>query len=112
MKKLLTDGRISSWLASSSLDTRYALIEACLIGLFSALAAVLLKQGIGWLGGWRVQTANIAGAKIVLPLVGLVLGTLAGGIIQLLAPSAAGGGIPQVKAALAKYPVVLNLRTA
>jgi len=59
-----------------------------------------------------VQTANIAGAKIVLPLAGLVLGTLAGGIIQLLSPSAAGGGIPQVKAALAKYPVVLNLRVA
>ncbi len=112
MKKLLTKEHISSWLASSSLDTRYALIEACLIGLFSALAAVLLKQGIGWLGGWRVQTANIAGAKLVLPLVGLFLGTLAGGIIQLFSPSAAGGGIPQVKAALAKYPVVLNLRTA
>ncbi len=112
MKKLLANWRTSSWLASSSLDTRYALIEACLIGLFSALAAVLLKQGISWLGGWRVQTANIAGAKIVLPLVGLVLGTLAGGIIQLLSPSAAGGGIPQVKAALAKYPVVLNLRVA
>ena len=112
MKKLLAKEHISSWLASSSLDTRYALIEACLIGLFSALAAVLLKQGIGWLGGLRVHTANIAGAKLVLPLVGLVLGTLAGGIIQLFSPSAAGGGIPQVKAALAKYPVVLNLRTA
>ena len=112
MKKLLANWRNSSWLASSSLDNRYALIEACLIGLFSAVAAVMLKQGIGWLGGWRVQTANIVGAKIVLPLMGLVFGTMAGGIIELLAPSAAGGGIPQVKAALAKYPVVLNLRTA
>ena len=112
MKKLLANWRNSSWLASSSLDNRYALIEACLIGLFSAVAALMLKQGIGWLGGWRIHTANIAGAKIILPLMGLVLGTLAGGIIELLAPSAAGGGIPQVKAALAKYPVVLNLRTA
>ncbi|MEO1004602.1 MAG: chloride channel protein [Cyanobacteria bacterium J06638_38] len=112
MKKLLANWRTSSWLASSSLDTRYALIEACLIGLFSAVAAVLLKQGIGWLGGWRVQAANMAGAKLVLPLEGLILGTLAGGVIQLLSPSAAGGGIPQVKASLAKYPVVLNLRVA
>lgn len=112
MKKLLADWRNSSWLASSSLDTRYALIEACLIGLFSALAAVLLKQGIGWLGGWRVNTANLAGAKLVLPLVGLTLGTLAGVVIEILSPSAAGGGIPQVKAALARYPVVLGLRTA
>lgn len=112
MKKLLANWRTSSWLASSSLDTRYALIEACLIGLLSALAAVLLKHGISWLGGWRVQTANIAGAKLVLPLMGLVMGTLAGGVIEFLAPSAAGGGIPQVKAALAKYPIVLDLRTA
>ena len=112
MKKVLAKLRSSSWLASSSLDTRYALVEACLIGLLSALAAVLLKYGISWLGGWRIRTINISDAKIVLPLVGLFFGTLAGGIIELLAPSAAGGGIPQVKAALAKYPIVLNLRTA
>jgi len=112
MKKVLAKLRSSSWLASSSLDTRYALVEACLIGLFSALAAVLLKYGISWLGGWRIRTINVSDAKIVLPLVGLFFGTLAGGIIELLAPSAAGGGIPQVKAALAKYPIVLNLRTA
>lgn len=112
MKQLLANWRKSSWLANSSLDTRYALIEACLIGLFSALAAVLLKQGIGWVGGWRVHTANLVGAKIVLPLVGLILGTLAGVVIELLSPSAAGGGIPQVKAVLAKYPIILNLRTA
>ena len=112
MKNLLANWRKSSWFASSSLDTRYALIEACLIGLFSALAAVLLKQGISWLGGWRIRTVHLAGAKIVLPLVGLILGTLAGAVIELLSPSAAGGGIPQVKAALAKYPIILNLRTA
>ncbi|MEY4520705.1 MAG: hypothetical protein RLZZ499_3305 [Cyanobacteriota bacterium] len=112
MKKLLAKVQKSSWLANSSLDTRYALLEACLIGLFSALAAVMLKQGIGWLGGWRVQTANLIGGKIVLPLMGLVFGTLAGVIIQVLSPAAAGGGVPQVKAALAKYPVTLNLRTA
>ncbi|MCC0178474.1 chloride channel protein [Waterburya agarophytonicola K14] len=112
MKKLLANWRQSSWLASSSLDTRYALIEACLIGLFSALAAVLLKQGIGWLGGYRIKAIELGGARIVLPLAGLIFGTLAGGIIELLSPSAAGGGIPQVKAALAKYPIILNLRVA
>ncbi|MEL6496719.1 MAG: chloride channel protein [Cyanobacteria bacterium J06623_7] len=112
MKEWLAKVQNSAWLASSSLDTRYALVEACLIGLFSAAAAVMLKQGIGWLGGWRVQTANTVGGKIALPLIGLVLGTLAGGIIQFLAPAAAGGGIPQVKAALAKHPVTLNLRVA
>ncbi len=112
MKKLLARIGKSSWLASGSLDTRYALIEACLVGLLSAVAAVLLKQGIGWLGGWRIQIANTEGAKIILPLAGFILGTTAGGIIDLFAPAAAGGGIPQVKAALARYPIVLNLRVA
>ena len=112
MKKLLANLRFSSWLASSSVDNRYALIEACAVGLFSALAAVSLKQGIGWLGGWRIQTINFAGAKLVLPIMGFVFGTLAGVAIEVLSPSAGGGGIPQVKAALAKYPIVLNLKTA
>jgi chloride channel protein, CIC family len=93
MKKLLTKVQKSSWLANSSLDTRCALLEACLIGLFSALAALLLKQGIGWLGGWRVHTANLIGGKVVLPLMGLAFGTLAGVIIEVLAPSAAGVGL-------------------
>ena len=110
MNKLLTNWRQPQWLASSSVDNRYALIEACLIGLFSALAALLLKQGIGWLGGWRVRLANLLGAHFILPLVGFTLGYLAGWVIELLSPSAAGGGIPQVKAALARYPIILNIR--
>jgi CIC family chloride channel protein len=112
MKKLFPNWRQPQWLASSSVDNRYALVEACLIGLFSALAALLLKQGIGWLGGWRVKLADLFGAGITLPLVGLIFGCLAGWAIELLSPAAAGGGIPQVKAALARYPIVLNFRVA
>ena len=67
------------YLAKRSLDVRYALLEACLIGLFSALAAILLKQGIGWLGGWRIQLANRFGHGLVLPIAGLLLGLLADG---------------------------------
>ena len=73
MNKLLSNWRKSQWLASSSVDTRYALIEACLIGLLSALAALLLKQGIGWLGGWRVRLADLVGAKVALPMGGVNL---------------------------------------
>ena len=102
----------SRWLANSSADTRYALVEACLIGLFSAVAALLLKQGIGWMGGWRLRTVDILGAHLTLPLCGLIFGCLAGWGIELLSPAAAGGGIPQVKAVLARYPVVLNLKVA
>ena len=112
MKKLFSDWRKSQWLASSSVDTYYALVEACLIGLFSAVAALLLKQGIGWMGGWRVHMANVLGAGLTLPVCGFIFGCLAGWGIELLSPAAAGGGIPQVKAALARYPIVLNLRVA
>ncbi|MDV2998781.1 MAG: H(+)/Cl(-) exchange transporter ClcA [Chroococcopsis gigantea SAG 12.99] len=96
----------------SAIDTRYALIEACIIGILSAFAALLLKQGIGWVGGWRVHLADNYGGILVLPLWGLALGYGAGWIVQNFSPQAAGGGIPQVKAALAKFPMGLSWRVA
>lgn len=91
---------------------RFAIVEACVIGVVSGLAAVLLKQGIGWLGGWRVQLSYQFPAWLMLPLIGLLGGLLAGWLIERLAPEAAGSGIPQVKAALANVPIALNLRVA
>ncbi|WP_013323257.1 chloride channel protein [Gloeothece verrucosa] len=96
----------------SSVDTRYAMLESCLIGILSAIAALLLKQGVGWLGGWRVHITTKLGAVWLLPIGGLLLGLLAGQLIQVISPAAAGGGIPQVKAALARFPVPLSLRVA
>ncbi|WP_035799723.1 chloride channel protein [Crocosphaera chwakensis] len=109
--------RFYQWLKSRKLafnatDTRYALVEASLIGVLSAIAALILKQGVGWLGGWRVALANQFGAMWVLPLGGLILGYLSGLIIETFSPTATGGGITQVKAALARYPVPLSLRVA
>ncbi|MGC1245885.1 MAG: chloride channel protein, partial [Spirulinaceae cyanobacterium] len=101
-----------SRLLNRSLDSRYALAEACLIGLVSALSALLLKQGIGWLGLYRLQAAERFGAIWVLPTVGLVFGCLAGLVIEKLSPAAAGGGIPQVKAVLAQFSIPLSLRVA
>ncbi len=95
-----------------STSIRYALMEACLIGIFSALAALLLKEGINLLGGYRLQLADRWGAIAVLPLFGLVLGSMAGFLVENLSPSAAGGGIPQVKAALARYKIPLSFRVA
>jgi chloride channel protein, CIC family len=89
---------------------RLAIFEACVIGLVSGLAAVLLKQGIDWLGGWRIDLSNQF--SWTLPLVGLGGGCLTGLLIERLAPEAAGSGIPQVKAALANFPIPLNLRVA
>ncbi|MBW4654301.1 MAG: chloride channel protein [Kaiparowitsia implicata GSE-PSE-MK54-09C] len=91
---------------------RYAVMEACAIGLISGLAAVLLKQGVGLVGGWRIQTTYAAPGWLVLPLIGLAGGLMAGFLVERLAPEAAGSGIPQVKAVLANVPLVLNLRVA
>lgn len=89
-----------------------AITEACVIGVVSGLAAVLLKQGVGWLGGLRVQASHEFPAWIVLPLIGLVGGLLSGFLVERLAPEAAGSGIPQVKAALSNVAIALDLRVA
>jgi len=102
----------SRTLARGSTDTRYTLAEACLIGLVSAFAALLLKEGIGWLGAYRISAAHQFGEKFVLPLAGLIGGMLAGWCLEYMSPAAGGGGIPQVKAVLAQFPIPLSLRVA
>ncbi len=89
-----------------------AIFEACLIGLVSGLAGVLLKQGVRWIGSWRLSTANHAPAWIVLPAIGLFGGLLAGWLIERAAPEASGSGIPQVKAVLGGVSIALNARVA
>lgn len=93
-------------------DSRYAILEACLIGFCSALAALVIKHGINWLGSGRLYLSQHYGAWTILPLVGLLFGGLAGWLIEQTCPPAAGGGIPQVKAALAHYPIPLSWRVA
>ncbi|MEM1368651.1 MAG: chloride channel protein [Cyanobacteria bacterium P01_H01_bin.15] len=99
-------------LAKRSTEIRYALAEACLIGLLSAFAAVFLKIGVGWLGGQRVQAADLMGDRIALPLIGGLLGFASGWLLENFGREAVGGGIPQVKASLSRYRVPLTLRIA
>ncbi len=99
---------------------RLAFLEACIIGLVAATAAICLKTGVGWLGGWRVHAthlwATIGGLSIgewfVLPAFGLAGGLLTGWLVEQVAPETYGSGIPQVKAVLAGFPMALNLRVA
>ena len=104
----------SSWLKFLRLrpvDQRYALLEACVIGVISALAALTLKEGIAWVGSYRVNLANEQG-WLVLPLIGFLFGGLTGVCLQWFAPEAGGGGVPQVKAVLAQLPMSLSVRGA
>ncbi|MCY7273761.1 MAG: chloride channel protein [Phormidesmis sp. CAN_BIN44] len=91
---------------------RLAIFEACLIGLVSGLAALLLAQSVGWLGGWRQQATHLIPAYLALPLIGAIGGFLSGLIVDRLAPAASGSGMTEVKAVLANVPMPLNLRIA
>ncbi len=89
-----------------------AVFEACIIGLISGLAAVFLKQSVGFLGGIRLYTATQYPAWLALPLIGAIGGGLAGLLIEKFSDEAVGSGISQVKVALAGLPTRLNLRLA
>ncbi|MEE3718899.1 chloride channel protein [Tumidithrix elongata RA019] len=91
---------------------RLAIFEACLIGLVSGLAALLLGEGVGWLGGWRRTLAHWIPVYMALPAIGLIAGLLSGWLVDRFAPQAGGSGMLEVKAVLAKVPMPLNLRIA
>ncbi len=91
---------------------RLAFVEACLIGLVSGLAAVLLGQAVDWAGALRVRISYHWPAYLVLPGIGLVGGLLAGWLVERFAPEASGSGMSEVKAVLARVPMPLNLRIA
>lgn len=101
--------RLRQWLLPRR---RLAIAEACLIGIVSGLSGVLLKQGAGWLGTWRVHASHQLPASLVLPAIGLSLGLLCGFLIERLEPEATGSGVPQIKGTLALFPIALNLRVA
>ena len=67
---ILTQRFRNLWQSKKSLaisSMGYANIEACVIGIIAALSAVLLKQGSGWLGTWRVHSIKILPPWVSLP---------------------------------------------
>lgn len=90
---------------------RLAILEAVVIGLVAAVTAVILKQGVLLLGAWRIHDSWLPHTWL-LPGAGFLSGSLAGLLLQWVAPEAAGSGVPQVKAALAYVAIPLNLRVA
>mgnify|MGYP003342681249 CR=1 FL=1 len=102
--------RSQVWQYSGLGSKEIAVLEACLIGVISGLAAVLLKQSVGVLGTLRVRQVELG--WVWLPLIGALGGFLAGWLSQTFGPETTGSGIPQVKAALSRVPLALNLRVA
>ena len=112
MWRILRTAKLPGFRLSAVSPKQLAVFEACLIGLISGLAAVALKQGVGWLGHWRLQTATTYPAWLVLPAIGIAAGLISGWLIEQFAPEVAGSGIPQVKAALGGVSSPLDLRVA
>ena len=89
-----------------------AIFEACLIGLISGLSAVLLKQGVEWLGTLRLLLSQRFPVWLILPVIAFTGAFLSGLLVQRFAPETAGSGIPQVKTALAGVGGNLDGRVA
>lgn len=113
LAKLLGTKIATFWVPSTWIKPkRLALIEACIIGVISGLAAVFLKQASGGLGSLRLQASEAWGAWLILPFVGGLGGWLAGWLVQQFAQETSGTGVPQVKAALNGIPIALDGRVA
>ncbi|MDB9519294.1 chloride channel protein [Roseofilum reptotaenium CS-1145] len=91
---------------------RVMIAEACLIGLVSGCSAVLLRNGIGTLGGWRIWLTQIFPAWFVLPIIGMTFAFFSGCLIEAFATETQGSGIAHVKAVLEGTPLPLGWRTA
>lgn len=87
-------------------------MEAFLVGLVAGISSLVLKAGVDWLGSQRVDATNMYPVNIVLPAFGAIGGFFAGLLIERVAPEAAGSGIPQVKAALNRVRMAMDLRVA
>jgi H+/Cl- antiporter ClcA len=88
------------------------LFQVYLIGVGAALTAVLFRQGMSGLSRLRLELADSLPPLIILPLIGLAAGAIAGALVEWVEPSAAGSGFPQLIKFFDDASVRLNWRTA
>lgn len=107
-----------AWRASRNLERliqqRWPAVFITLLvtSLGAAVAGLLFKTGVGWLGSWRLRLLELASPWLVLPLLGAIGGAVSGLLVQQLAPAAVGSGIPHVMRFLARQRVPMQLRVA
>ncbi len=83
-----------------------------LIGIGVALAIWLYGHEIGLVNGVRLRLAALMPRALVLPVLGLLGGAVAGGLITFLEPAAKGSGIVQVMLFLRGWPIPMGWRVA
>jgi len=84
---------------------QYHFLRAAIVGLLAGMAAVLFQAALFYTEGFRYTLLSWLRAFptwgwIVLPIIGAVMGGLAGFITSKYAPETSGSGIPHVKAVL------------
>ncbi len=83
-----------------------------LIGIGVALAIWLYGQEIAAVNGVRLRLAALMPRALVLPVLGLLGGAVAGGLITYWEPAAKGSGIVQVMLFMRGWPIPMGWRVA
>jgi CIC family chloride channel protein len=83
-----------------------------LIGIGVALAIWLYGQEIAAVNGVRLRLAALMPRALVLPVLGLLGGAVAGGLISCWEPAAKGSGIVQVMLFMRGWPIPMGWRVA
>ena len=83
-----------------------------LIGIGVALAIWLYGQEIAAVNGVRLRLAALMPRALVLPVLGLLGGAVAGGLITCWEPAAKGSGIVQVMLFMRGWPIPMGWRVA
>ena len=83
-----------------------------LIGIGVALAIWLYGQEIAAVNGVRLRLAALMPRSLVLPVLGLLGGAVAGGLISCWEPAAKGSGIVQVMLFMRGWPIPMGWRVA
>jgi len=98
---------IKKLLRQRTLVVAFALL---LTGLGASITSVSFKTGISFINNWRLELLESYPPYLVLPLFGLIGGTLSGLLIKNFAPAAKGSGVSQIMGFLRHKRVPMNLR--